>query len=438
MVSSYSRGAVDGMSDVGGLVGKNTGVSSIDSSYSSGAVTGTSDVGGLVGRHQVWDPNDDEDRVNSSFWDMGASGQTASDRGIGKTTAEMTDIQTFVDAGWDFETVWTMTPGEYPRLERRGLERPDSNGWVRLYPMKTARHQFAGAVIGNEIFVFGGNAMGGKDLFSGEKYDIATDTWSDIADNPHYESLSEPELGHGVEEISGIACNGKFYVFGACGALNYNEVYDPATNTWTTLAKKPTTTAAAIPIVYKGRIYLFGGGSIGEGPDRRACTAVEAYDPDNDEWESLREIPKQLTTGKTIAVHGNCAYLIGGHDLETGAGNYEVMAYDFEEGEWKRDYSELPPDAAWWYSYATQAPVANGKVYLIGGAEGEFPDYWISDKLTIFDIESKEWDSGPALPKPRDDPLTVISDNTIYVIGGKDDIDNTKDTVFALPLPVSP
>jgi uncharacterized membrane protein/N-acetylneuraminic acid mutarotase len=438
IVSSYSTGAVSGISDVGGLVGGTIRASWVISSYSTGAVRGTVGVGGLAGRYYIEDPNE-EDGISPSFWDIHTSGQTTSAAGVPKTTAEMKDIQTFVDAGWDFETVWTMTPGEYPRLERRGPEGLDSNGWVRLSPMKIARDQFAGALIGDEIFVFGGNAMGGSDLYSGEKYDIATDTWSDIADNPYYEDPNEQWRWRGVEGLSGIGFNGKFYVFGASNELNYNEMYDPATNTWTTLAKKPTTTCASIPVVYEGRIYLFGGASIGKGPNKRACTAVEAYDPDNDERESLREIPKQLTTGKTIAVHGNCAYLIGGYDLDAGAGNYEVMAYDFETDEWIGDYNDLPSNTAWWYSYVTQAPVVNGKVYLIGGAEGEYPeDYWISDKFTILDIESKKWDSGPALPKPRDGPLIVISNNMIYVIGGTDDIDNKKDTVFALRLPVSP
>ena len=65
--------------------------------------------------------------------------------------------------------------------------------------MKIARDQFAGAIVGDEILVFGGNSMGGWDLFGGEKYNIVTDTWSDIADNPHYEHTHDHWLGSGVE-----------------------------------------------------------------------------------------------------------------------------------------------------------------------------------------------------------------------------------------------
>jgi len=43
--------------------------------------------------------------VSNSFWDRATSGQTRSDGGIGKTTAEMQDIATFSGAGWDIIAV---------------------------------------------------------------------------------------------------------------------------------------------------------------------------------------------------------------------------------------------------------------------------------------------------------------------------------------------
>ena len=61
----------------------------------------------------------------SSFWDIETSGQTTSDGGTGKTTAEMQTSSTFLEAGWDFvdetengtEDIWYISEGEdYPRL----------------------------------------------------------------------------------------------------------------------------------------------------------------------------------------------------------------------------------------------------------------------------------------------------------------------------------
>ena len=94
----YSLASVTGEWLVGGLVGHNRGT--VSNSYSSGVVSGSEDVGGLVGRNY-------EAIVSNSFWDIQTSGQTTSDGGTGKTTAEMKSIATFT--AWDIIAV---TPGQ--------------------------------------------------------------------------------------------------------------------------------------------------------------------------------------------------------------------------------------------------------------------------------------------------------------------------------------
>ena len=100
---SYSTADVTGDRWVGGLVGDNSGYSIggvesvISNSYSTGSVTGNDYVGGLVGH--------DFGTVSDSFWDTETSGQSTSDGGTGKTTAEMQDIATFSGAAWDIVAV---------------------------------------------------------------------------------------------------------------------------------------------------------------------------------------------------------------------------------------------------------------------------------------------------------------------------------------------
>ena len=89
---SYSSANVTGRWLAGGLVGQNRGT--VSKSYSAGAVTGDVDVGGLVGRNY-------EGTVSNSFWDTETSGQSTSDGGTGKTTAEMQGIITFSGAMWN-------------------------------------------------------------------------------------------------------------------------------------------------------------------------------------------------------------------------------------------------------------------------------------------------------------------------------------------------
>ena len=97
--NSYSSGNVTGDEYVGGLVGVNFGT--VSNSYSSGNVTGDEYVGGLVGVNLGG-------TVSNSFWDTKTSGQATSAGGTGKTTAEMQDLATFLEAAWD---IFTVAPG---------------------------------------------------------------------------------------------------------------------------------------------------------------------------------------------------------------------------------------------------------------------------------------------------------------------------------------
>jgi hypothetical protein len=122
VVYCYSTGAVDGNDYVGGLAGLNYAYGEVIQCYSTGAVSGDgNDVGGLVGANE----SDWGATVVESVWDTETAGQTTSDGGAGKTTAEMQTAKTFLDAGWDFvgetangtEDIWWIDAGkDYPRL----------------------------------------------------------------------------------------------------------------------------------------------------------------------------------------------------------------------------------------------------------------------------------------------------------------------------------
>jgi len=97
--NSYSTGSVTGNYYVGGLAGVNFGT--VSNSYSSGNVIGNEYVGGLVGVN--WGGT-----VSNSFWDTKTSGQATSAGGTGKTTAEMQDMATFLEAAWN---IFAVAPG---------------------------------------------------------------------------------------------------------------------------------------------------------------------------------------------------------------------------------------------------------------------------------------------------------------------------------------
>ncbi len=95
----YATGNAHGSSSVGGLAGNLYGASS-SNCYSTGFIQGNSNyIGGLVGEGF-------SGSVSNSFWNVQSSGQTTSQGGTGKTSLEMKNIATYLNAGWDLSSIW--------------------------------------------------------------------------------------------------------------------------------------------------------------------------------------------------------------------------------------------------------------------------------------------------------------------------------------------
>jgi len=100
--NSYCTGTVSGNQYVGGLIGCNGDRGTVSNCYSTGSVAGTTQVGGLVGRNYF---GYGAGTISNSFWDVQTSGQSTSDGGTGKPTAQMKEIGTFSATGWNIVAV---------------------------------------------------------------------------------------------------------------------------------------------------------------------------------------------------------------------------------------------------------------------------------------------------------------------------------------------
>ncbi len=115
--SCVQFGVVEGDGSVGGLVGNNhSGV--VSGCYSTSSVRDSGVYsGGLGGYSSGGD-------VSNSFWDVDSSGMLESAGGTGVSIDEMLEIETYLDAGWDFageeengtDDTWRMEEMSYPRL----------------------------------------------------------------------------------------------------------------------------------------------------------------------------------------------------------------------------------------------------------------------------------------------------------------------------------
>ncbi|MEN6428704.1 MAG: hypothetical protein ABFE13_25430 [Phycisphaerales bacterium] len=319
----------------------------------------------------------------------------------------------------------------------------DPNATWQVEPsMAVARDQFTGGVIGQYLYVFGGNGNpDGMDLKSTEAFNVDSGVWSFRVDNEHNSN------GWGLEELTGAVVNDKLYVFGAAsgiapdgynGVCNFNEMYDPATNTWTTLAQKPTTSTAGPAVVYNGEIYIFGGYFDSENPaqEHERYRVVECYNPADNVWRSVTDMPSAISN-PAVAVVGSKAYIIGGYSHSLSSMVSDVASFDFETGQWQTEgYTPLP--AALAFTYSGAAPVVDGKIYVIGGIAGDPEDNWGVDTVYIFDPVANTWEDGPALPEPRENHVGLLHNERIYVVGGYiDEDDENRALTSVLSLDVS-
>ncbi len=160
---------------------------------------------------------------------------------------------------------------------------PATDQWTEVGRMDVPRGASGVAVVGDKIYVAGGEAAQESGT-AFAAFDLNTHRWERL-----------PNLPETRTHLAAGAVNGKFYAIGGrTGGINSvrGDVfeYDPATNLWTRKTPMPTPRGGVAAATVNGRIIVFGG----EGPSgrpERTYEQVEEYDPATDTWRSLAPMP---------------------------------------------------------------------------------------------------------------------------------------------------
>jgi len=131
----------------------------------------------------------------------------------------------------------------------------------------------AAAVVNDQIYVIGGESgvvTNGQLDPKVLRYDPEADIWA--------KPLAQIPINHSV--LAADAILGKIYVVGTGAHL---QIYDPASDRWTQGASLPVPVFAPGISVVNDELYVLGGAV--DGSDWNCViTAVQIYDPRNDEW----------------------------------------------------------------------------------------------------------------------------------------------------------
>src|SRR5437870_5759628 len=191
---------------------------------------------------------------------------------------------------------------------------PGPDKWTKKKTIPVPVHHQAQAAYNGKIYIFGGCVR----AISGEGGSTNTWEYDPVADS--YKALAPLP----VKRCSEIAetVNGKIYVIGGLEPLENgqgtrvtgrNQMYDPATNTWTERSPMPTARNHAFSGVVNGKIYVIGG-RIGAGniPATTNIHAVDEYDPATNLWGVVKERMPTPRSGGGAATYNGKIYVSGG------------------------------------------------------------------------------------------------------------------------------
>ena len=183
--------------------------------------------------------------------------------------------------------------------------------WTMKAPMpEGGRGEVAAVVFENKLYAIGGN-VDSNAVPRNEVYDPATDRWRSLAPMP----VARDHLGLAL-------VNGRIYTFGGFvktvheGAGTDVFEYDPASNTWRARAPLKTPRSAVAAALYRGMIVVDGGEWP---PENRTFTENEGYDLKSKAWMSLAPMPLG-SHGFGAGVIGPNLYFAGGSTKPGGGG----------------------------------------------------------------------------------------------------------------------
>lgn len=200
------------------------------------------------------------------------------------------------DAGnWDVGEVLTNVNEVYD---------PSTDTWETRTSMPTKRLGLSASVVDGKIYCIGGRTgePGYAKVSATEIYDPSTDTWT-----------TGKRIPIPVSNHASAVVTKRIFIMGGEVGVTLNQIYNPETDTWSNGASLPIGIDQAAAAVAAGdttteRIYLIGGKQ-----NLDAVNFNQVYDPETDTWVAGTAMPT-ARFGLGVAVVDDSLYAIGGRE----------------------------------------------------------------------------------------------------------------------------
>ncbi len=308
-----------------------------------------------------------------------------------------------------------------------GLSQMPQSPWKKAAPFPEPDEELYSVVAGGKMYVIGGWGEG-KARGVNYEYDPATDKWT--------KKRSMPRPAH---HAALAAYNGKIYAFGGFVPPEGAQIptggawqpvddaweYDPAADSWKTLAPLPGNRGAAVAVEAGGKIYVVGGATTVEGSKDpffaffgpcRVLNNNDVYDPATDTWESRKPMAVPRNHAFAGAVDGKI-YVIGGrtgHGFILSATNTDVVEeYNPVADMWSAPRERMPTPRSGG-GYGTDGR----RIYCAGGEVTTKDLVGAFRSIEAYEPATNSWTTLPSMPMPRHGVAGAVIDNRFHLVSG--------------------
>ena len=200
------------------------------------------------------------------------------------------------------------------------------------------------------------------------------------------------------------------YSFSSGTMQNILQRYNPATNTWTTLAPAPLAQGMG-SLIYSpttNKLYLFGGADFVAGV---TFNTLYIYDIASNTWSTGAVMPDVRGFMASGYSNGH-AYLVGGYSTGNITPAFsQVWDYNISAG----TYTTRTPMPAPNGLGGAGSGVISGHLYVAGGRDSTNT---VVNTLYDYNITADSWSTGAPMPSANNVPGAGVMGGDLFIIGG--------------------
>ena len=271
-----------------------------------------------------------------------------------------------------------------------------------------ARNSHVSVLLSNEkVLVSGGFGANSLAIASAETYDLSTAVWTTAA--AMNTARSSP--------TATLLRNGKVLVSGGQNSLVQPtsiasaELYDPSTNSWTTV--NPLTTGRSVhtaTLLPSGKVLVVGG--LNTAASASSIAVAELFDPATNTWTPAGSL-SNARYAHTATLLSNGKVLIAGGLAATGTLAASEL-YDPASNTW----SAASPMGNSRYLH-TASTMPNGKILVTGGSSIDAAGFTTRRTAELYDPVAGTWTAAAQMAVARSSHTeTVLPEGKVLISGG--------------------